>query len=149
MVFMRNLLLLGYLSYFAWSDQKTRRIQNRALLSMALLGSAAVLAEGNRAALWTDCFHGFLLGGMLAFFCYLLAGGGLGAGDVKLVAVMGAYLGRRILETMFVSFLLAAVCGGFLCVRFGRRRLPLAPFLLSGTVIVLGYGLLPYRIKGV
>jgi leader peptidase (prepilin peptidase)/N-methyltransferase len=69
---------------------------------------------------------------------------GLGMGDVKLSALLGAGLGISVIVAMFVGFFVAFVPAALLFVRHGRdaRKLaiPLGPFLALGGVIALFWG---------
>ena len=72
--------------------------------------------------------------------CYCVMKKGLGAGDVKLLAVLGAYLGWE--NTLKAAFV--AVCSamfyflGNRCIHHEKAdsEIPFAPFLLWGTVAV-------------
>ncbi len=96
--------------WIAWGDVKTHRIPNYLTLSSALAGLG-----------FQFCFHGWwglrdgCLGLILGFFLMLLPYlmGGMGAGDVKAMAALGAWLGpwRTIL-----LFAYMAMAGGVLAV---------------------------------
>lgn len=70
---------------------------------------------------------------------YLLSKSTMGAGDVKLMAVVGSYVGsERILQVTLWSF---ATATGFGVIQALRKRngicheIPLAPFVLIGTIL--------------
>jgi leader peptidase (prepilin peptidase)/N-methyltransferase len=69
---------------------------------------------------------------------------GMGGGDIKLLAMIGAFLGwPSIPITLFIASLLGSIIGigGMLLTGAGRRMaLPFAPFLCSGALIYLFYG---------
>ena len=69
---------------------------------------------------------------------------GMGGGDIKLLAMIGAFLGwPSIPVTLFVASVLGSVVGVGLMVATGAGRrlaLPFAPFLCSGALIYLFYG---------
>ncbi len=69
---------------------------------------------------------------------------GMGGGDIKLLAMIGAFLGwPSIPITLFIASLLGSILGigGMLLTGAGRRMaLPFAPFLCSGALIYLFYG---------
>jgi leader peptidase (prepilin peptidase)/N-methyltransferase len=69
---------------------------------------------------------------------------GMGMGDVKLVAVMGLYLGRGVAPAMLVGFAAGAVVGIALMARHGvdarKRAIPFGPFLALGGIVGLWYG---------
>ena len=68
----------------------------------------------------------------------------LGAGDIKLVAMAGIFLGlQNTLLALFLSFLSATIAGiSMILLKKARinSRLPFAPFLTSGALISLMYG---------
>ncbi|MSP38000.1 MAG: prepilin peptidase [Deltaproteobacteria bacterium] len=69
---------------------------------------------------------------------------GMGGGDIKLLAMIGAFLGwPSIPVTLFIASLLGSVVG-IACMAVtgaGRRlALPFAPFLCSGALLYLYYG---------
>lgn len=98
---------------------------------------------------WRDALIGAAAGGgallLLAEVYYRLRGEeGLGMGDVKMLAMIGAFLGWR---QTFVTLLLASVLGatisiGLLALRLADRRyaLPLGSFLAVGAVIAMAVG---------
>jgi leader peptidase (prepilin peptidase)/N-methyltransferase len=69
---------------------------------------------------------------------------GLGMGDVKLAAYLGAGLGAAVVVGIFVGFLAAFVPAAVLLVRHGRAArkaaIPLGPFLALGAVVALFAG---------
>lgn len=69
---------------------------------------------------------------------------GMGGGDIKLLAMIGAFLGwPSVPVTLFIASLLGSIIGigGMLLTGAGRRMaLPFAPFLCSGALIYLFYG---------
>lgn len=69
--------------------------------------------------------------------------GAMGGGDIKMLAMIGAFLGpERVLYTLFAASLFGSVVGGTLLL-FGRHKkgmpIPFGPFLSAGAVAVLCY----------
>lgn len=64
---------------------------------------------------------------------------GLGLGDVKLLAMTGAFFGiSGALYTMFIGSVLGSVLGMFLILLFGKKmthQLPFGPYLAVGTLL--------------
>jgi len=112
-----NLVLPFLLTlWMAWSDTRTHRIPNYLTLGCLLTGLAYQLWAHS----WTGLLDGLLgvtLGFTLLIFFYWK--GGLGAGDVKALAALGAWLGP--LQTMHL-FIYMAVAGVLVVVVFLWRR---------------------------
>ena len=82
--------------------------------------------------------------GLVLFLIVLAYPRGLGMGDVKLSAFLGAGLGVSVIVGMFVGFFVAFVPAAVLFVRHGKEArksaIPLGPFLALGGVIALFWG---------
>jgi leader peptidase (prepilin peptidase)/N-methyltransferase len=85
-----------------------------------------------------------LAAGLVLFLIVLAYPQGMGMGDVKLAAFLGAGLGLSVVVALFIGFLAAFVPAALLLVRHGRaarkRAIPLGPFLALGGVIALFAG---------
>ncbi len=97
------LILAGWI---AVGDIRTRRIPNYLTLGGALAGLGFRWGFHGWPGL-VDGFLGLLLGFSLLILLYVK--GGMGAGDVKALAALGAWLGPRL---TFHLFLYMALCGG-------------------------------------
>jgi len=90
---------------------------------------------------WILCALG---AGLVLFLVVLVYPRGLGLGDVKLSAFLGAGLGIAVIVAMFVGFFIAFVPAAVLFARHGREArksaIPLGPFLALGGVIALFWG---------
>jgi prepilin peptidase CpaA len=89
-------------------DVRTRRIPNLLTLSAAVAGLIYHLATSGLGGLQTAA-AGWILGLLLLLPYFAL--GGMGGGDVKLVAALGAWLGPW--ETFWLA-MYAGICGGVL-----------------------------------
>ena len=104
-----NLALIAMLLLACAFDLARRRIPNR-LLAMGLLSALVLhLAAGNPAALLSTCLAGCCVGLVMFLPLYLM--GGMAAGDVKLMATVGAFLGPSL---VFQSSLVTYCAGGLL-----------------------------------
>ena len=68
---------------------------------------------------------------------------GLGMGDVKLGAFLGAWLGAPVIVAFFVGSVIALIPAIVILIRHGsagRKGDPFAPFLAGGGVIALFFG---------
>jgi leader peptidase (prepilin peptidase)/N-methyltransferase len=98
---------------------------------------------------WMDSLIGIMAGGGSLFlvaivFEKLTGKEGMGGGDVKLLAMIGAWMGWRALPfIILISSLTGTVIGGgsLLLTRQGlRARIPFGPFLALGALIYLFFG---------
>lgn len=98
---------------------------------------------------WSDSLFGILLGGgslylVAKVYYWLTRVEGMGGGDVKLLAMIGAFMGwKAILPTIFIGSLVGSVIGvSVMLYRKAGSRLaiPFGPFLALGAVIYLLYG---------
>ncbi len=96
-----------------------------------------------------DSFIGVLLGGgmlwaVAAGYERLRGQEGMGGGDIKLLAMVGAFLGwRNVLVTLLVGSLSGAVIGIVVLQRRGDDAtlpIPFGPFLAIGAFVALLYG---------
>jgi leader peptidase (prepilin peptidase)/N-methyltransferase len=71
----------------------------------------------------------------------VLSRGGMGGGDIKLIAMIGAFLGwQAVLVTIFMAAMLSAVVGLSLILlkQKGRKDpIPFAPFLALGAFVAM------------
>jgi leader peptidase (prepilin peptidase)/N-methyltransferase len=124
-------------------DLRTRTIPNR------ITGPAAVLAIALGTALNPGQEWGRLLAGVLAAGFLLVAAlikpGGMGMGDVKLLGVMGLFLGAPVAVALFVALIATVLTGLALATRRGvhaarKTTVPFGPYLAAGGVIAAGVG---------
>jgi prepilin peptidase CpaA len=156
--------------WIAWGDLKTRRIPNYLTLATALGGLAFSFMSHGLQGLG-DGFSGMALGFCLLILPYLW--GGMGAGDVKALAALGAWLGFW--GTLFL-FCYMAIAGGImalavlwwngqlwtrlrqgwmillnwiLCRAYGKTSVPViktkTPGIPYGVAIVLGMAVMTWR----
>jgi prepilin peptidase CpaA len=136
-----TLLLLGFLLVASYTDVRWRLVHNRTTYTGII---TAVVASGlatwwgvdqmsavpATAATWgfpslADSLLGCLVCGLAMLVCYVLFAGGVGGGDLKLMAMIGAFLGlyqglEALLWTMIFGGVLAIV---LLIWRVGMWRL--------------------------
>jgi len=136
------LLFLSALIAITAIDLEHQLIPDRITLPGILLGFLANLLTGKVSLV--DSIFGILVGGGTFFVIILVSRGGMGGGDMKLGAMIGAFLGWRFtVLTIFSAVLLggAIAAGLFLAGIRGRKDpIPFGPFLAIGSVASLFWG---------
>jgi prepilin peptidase CpaA len=107
-------------------DIRTRRIPNELTVALTGVGVALAATGVSGVSLWGS-IAGFAIGLALMIPGHLL--GATGAGDVKLMAAVGAVVGP---STVVTAFLFTAIAGGVLAVVVAQRRGRLAA-TIAGT----------------
>jgi len=105
------------------------------VLSILPHNSAGVVAD------FKDSLVGIAVGGGSLLFVSIISKGGMGGGDVKLNAGVGAFLGwKSALLTIFIGSLIGSIVGIVILKKTGNRKIPFGPFLSSGALICLFWG---------
>lgn len=103
---------------------------------VGIIGSVSVLPVGLKSSI-----TGILIGGGLFYIVAVVSRGGMGGGDIKLIAMIGAFLGwTDVIITIMLASFLGAVVGIFIMIFFGKGRkyaVPFGPFLSIGGIISL------------
>jgi leader peptidase (prepilin peptidase)/N-methyltransferase len=93
---------------------------------------------------WITSIIGIAVGGGIFLVIIVASGGGMGGGDMKLGAMLGAFLGW---DVALVSIFIAVVLGGalaLLLLALGKARrkdpIPFGPFLAAGGAVGLLWG---------
>jgi leader peptidase (prepilin peptidase)/N-methyltransferase len=93
---------------------------------------------------WLESLIGIAVGGGIFFVIILVTGGGMGGGDMKLGAMLGAFLGWK---SGLLALLLGVLAGGAVAVillllgRKGRKEaIPFGPYLALGGAIAAFWG---------
>jgi len=134
------------LAVATFTDLRNRRIPNWLVLPFLVVGIGA--------SAWLHGWHGLgqSFGGLalgLLLYGFLFWMGGMGAGDVKLAAAIGAWIGP---SQLFISLVVTAMAGGIMVLGwalFGgflkdlfkgagdhmKRKMPYAPAIAIGTLV--------------
>jgi leader peptidase (prepilin peptidase)/N-methyltransferase len=93
---------------------------------------------------WLDSVIGVVVGGGIFLVIILVTGGGMGGGDMKLGAMLGAFLGW---QSALLALFLGVLAGGAVAIvllllgRKGRKEaIPFGPFLALGGAIAAFWG---------
>jgi len=119
------------------------------IISLPGIGVGLLTSFLNPRITFLDSLIGVLLGGGSLFlvatlYQWLFKREGMGGGDVKLLAMIGAFLGwKAVILTILLSSLIGSITGIIIMVLKGknfRYAIPFGPFLSLGAVIALFYG---------
>lgn len=144
MTFQLLFIMLAGMTFFCMTDYWEQVVPNSMLLLLVCVFIIVLGLQGirNMEALWKE-FPSIVLG---VLFCaisfgigYLLSHGNMGAGDVKLVLVMGLYLtGEYVVGAILYGCIAGAL---YSVIQLMRRKLsrkdaiPFVPFLFIGVLI--------------
>ena len=131
---------IAVLAVATFTDLRSRRIPNWLVLPFMAAGLVvpALLAGWHGLG---QSLEGFGLGALIYGFLAVI--GGMGMGDVKLVAAIGAWVGPK---QLLFAILITAMAGGLMAVGwaiYGKfagdvwksRKIPYAPAIAIGTLI--------------
>ncbi len=133
-------VLLALLCVAAWTDFRSHTIYNwncyPGIVGGLLLNSAGLgLSEPGYDGLWFAAI-GFLSCGMIMLTAFVFFQ--MGGGDVKLVAMIGSFLGWQAVPVVFILAALIAMASVlfFLVIGF-RYRIPFGPYLSLGALLLV------------
>lgn len=147
---LRYLILYAALFLLAWIDYKHRRIPNKILSGLLLARGMLLVAEGMlfprlALALLLSSLLGMLLGGGLFLLAHFISKGGVGMGDVKLLAVIGSYMGGGSIMPVIFLAVMSSAAYSIVMLAFKKIRLkeeiPFAPFIWIGTMLTMALGM--------
>lgn len=143
-------IAITFLMIFAEIDQKKGIIPNRIIIAMLFMTTLLMIQllcsyPQYYKLILTSSFSGGIVSFLFLLICSFLSKGGFGAGDIKLIAVLGFLLGLRGVFNVFLfTMIISAVTGiVFMLAKKKNARdcLPLAPFLLIGVLIPILLGI--------
>jgi leader peptidase (prepilin peptidase)/N-methyltransferase len=147
MSMLKSLVLIYTLFFVSLIDMKERIIPNKSLVFLCVVRTMIMVFECFALGV-KDFFTlvllpslaGALAGGGILLLIMVISRKGLGAGDVKLFAVIGFFAGSAatVLSCLFCTALLLvlfSLCGMILKKIKAKDLFPMAPFVLSGVVL--------------
>jgi len=141
------LLLTATLAAATVTDFRARRIPNRLTAAAAALGLGLAATSGSAALINALAAASAVAAPLLVVS--LIRPEGIGMGDVKLVAVLGLYLGWAAWPALLIALVLAGLTGILLALGSrtppSQTALPLAPFIAAGSLPVLILALNPLQ----
>lgn len=123
----------------AFIDARTGRLPDAVVLpglAVALIGAAV-------SGRLTESIAGAALFGVPVLVAHLARPDGMGFGDVKFAALLGAGIGLVAIPLVLPAYLLAAVAHVLVCaaVRARGRLVPFGPSLALGSILIVLIGL--------
>ena len=118
-------------------------------ISLPGIGVGLLTSLVNPQITFFNSLMGILLGGGSLFLVatlyeWMFKREGMGGGDVKLLAMIGAFLGwKAVILTILLSSLIGSITGILIMILKGKDfkyAIPFGPFLSMGAVIALFYG---------
>ncbi len=106
----------------------------------------SVLDGASRLTGLSNSFIGALAGGASIYLMGFLGElvfkkEAMGGGDVKLLAMIGSFLGwKLVLFTFFVAPIFGSIVGIFLKIKYGREIIPYGPYLSLAALFSIFYG---------
>lgn len=140
---MYALLLLALL------DSRKKIIPNKALLVLVgvrtlLMAAECICFPQLSMEIILSAAVGLIGGGLLFLIAGIIARKGIGMGDVKMIAVMGYYLGFQVLMSNLIITMTLTVFAGLAVLIMKkaslRSEMPFAPFAAIGTIITILMG---------
>ena len=120
-----------------------RRVIPNGVLAVGAIAAVAIAAVTDPSSLVERGISAVAAGGFL-FLVALAYPRGMGMGDVKLVAVMGLYLGSAVAPAVLIGFAAGACVGvGLIAARGAAARkqaVPFGPFLALGGIVGIWSG---------
>ncbi len=150
--FVAAIVLLAALVAITAIDLQHQIIPDAITLPGVVTGVLANVAT--RSVSVVDSLLGIAVGGGLFLVIILVSGGGMGGGDMKLGAMLGAFLGWKVaLLALFFAVLFGGGVAIVLLISGARGRkdpVPFGPFLALGGAIGLfaGQGLVTWYLRG-
>ena len=139
-----HIITLVFILLFAIYDQRHHKICNKPLLAFLIwcLFSIQVAIVAESVSPWyyplLKSGLGFITGFMILFCVALITKGGVGGGDIKLVAVLGIPFGAAgLLAILFISSVIAMIVLTILdrLNKLDVEHIPFAPYLFLGSLI--------------
>lgn len=138
-----NLVFVAVLIVLAFIDIDTFLLPDLLTLPLLVLGLLGAFLIPGTPTGWESVLSALGAGGLF-WIIALVYPQGMGLGDVKLVAAMGAFLGfHSIFLAVFVGSLIGALVG-ILFLTLGkkdfRQQIPFGPYLALGAILTLLWG---------
>ena len=134
--------LSSVLLIITFIDLRLMLIPNKLVVLIFAVGLAFAFFASNIS--WLDRSIGFFAAGLILLLIAIVSKGGLGGGDIKLMAVCGFFIGwKLIIWSMILASIIGGMFGLFMLIT-GKGKLktdiPFAPFLMTGIIASILFG---------
>lgn len=139
-------ITLSVLIVISFIDIDIMEIPNSLIIALLLPAAAMFILSFFKLGYerWWEHLIGMGSISALLLIITLITRGGIGAGDIRLIAVSGLFLGwKRIVLSAFIGIIIAAIIATILVLAYGRSKkatIPLAPSLALGIAIAALFG---------
>jgi leader peptidase (prepilin peptidase) / N-methyltransferase len=137
-----GLVLCTVLVAITLTDLERRVIPNK-IVGAGAVAALAIVTASDPSELPERLAAAAIAGGAL-FLVAMAYPRGMGMGDVKLVAMMGLFLGSAVAPAVLVGFAAGATVGLVMIARQGaaarKQAIPFGPFLALGAIVGLWWG---------
>lgn len=127
-----------FLALIIFTDFEQYVIFDRMLLPFAIIGVAAIIHLNLPIE---DRIIAAVFGGGIFFLLSILSRGGIGGGDIKLVAVLGLWFGtEKLLNVVLISCVVAGICAGILILTKQKSRkdfFAYGPYFAMSAIFIL------------
>ena len=134
----KTMVFVTLLAVAVLHDIKRREIPNKLIIAFLIIGMVFAVLSLNINVLLNSIMS-FLLFGVAFLIISKVSKGGVGEGDIKLIACSGLFLGvSGLFASVFMAMILVFVASiALIILRLVNRKsfLPFAPFLLAGFLI--------------
>ncbi len=125
------------------SDLHTKLIPNKIIFPSMIF--FLILRWFTNPLPYTDYLIGFLVGGGIFYMIAIASKGGMGGGDIKLLAMIGLVLGWKLtLITIMLSSLIGLLFSGILLIQGKIKRrepVPFGPYISLAAIITYYWGI--------
>ena len=141
-----RLMLIFVLGYLAYIDLRTFRLPDLITLPLVFVGLCFNRFSNLQFVGSQESILGALLGYLLLWllnrlYRYIQKQDGIGMGDAKLLAALGAWLGWSALPGILLIASASGIMGGMLWLRLNKKNhgspFPFGPFLIFAGIIEL------------
>lgn len=140
--FFSSVFLFCALIVISFIDLEHRIIPDSIVIALIIAGIFFNIV--NTEITWLDSLIGFFAASIPLLIIAMIFKGGMGGGDIKLMAAAGLFLGwRLILLSLFIASIAGSIIGIGLMVFEKKKRkdaIPFGPFLATGIFTSLLYG---------